>query len=125
MKMEKILVVDDDQDIRELVTFSLQLAGYEIFSTSNGEDALKICLEQNPALVLLDVRLPGIGGYEVCKQITTDPRLAGTSVAFLTAKGQIDEIRKGLESGAVEYFLKPFLPGELVGKVKEIIQYHS
>lgn len=123
--MEKILVVDDDQDIRELVTFSLQLAGYEIFSTSNGEDALRICHEQNPTLVLLDVRLPGMNGYEVCRQITSDPRHVGISVVFLTAKGQLEEIRKGLEAGAVEYFLKPFLPTELVGKVKEIIQYHS
>lgn len=123
--MDKILVVDDDQDIRELVTFSLQLEGYEIFSAANGEDALKICHEQNPTLVLLDVRLPGMNGYDICRQITSDPRHTGTSVVFLTAKGQLEEIRKGLEAGAVEYFLKPFLPNELVGKVKEIIQYHS
>ena len=123
--MEKILVVDDDQDIRELVAFTLQLAGYEVFSASNGEDALRLCKEQDPALMLLDVRLPGISGYEVCHQITTDPLLRHIPVVFLTAKGQLEEIRKGLEAGAVEYFLKPFAPDELVAKAKELLLYHS
>lgn len=125
MIMEKILVVDNDQDIRELVLFTLQLAGFEVFSAANHEDALKICKEEQPALVLLEVRLPEINGYDLCRQITGDPSLGRTTVVFLTARGQLEEIRKGLEAGAAEYLLKPFAPEELVSKVKEIILYHS
>jgi CheY-like chemotaxis protein len=100
--MEKILVVDDDQDIRELVAFTLQLAGYEVFSASNGEDALRLCKEQNPALVLLDVRLPGMSGYEVCHQITTDPLLRHIPVVFnrKRATGRNSE-RVGSRGGGV------------------------
>lgn len=123
--MEKILVVDDDQDIRELVIFTLQLAGYEMLYATNGKDALKICKEEHPTLVILDVRLPEISGYDLCRQITNDPSLGHSTVVFLTARGQLEEIRKGLEAGAAEYLLKPFAPGELVAKVKEIILYHS
>jgi DNA-binding response OmpR family regulator len=123
--MEKILVVDDDQDIRELVIFTLQLAGYEIYSAMNGEEALRICKEQTPDLVLLDVRLPGISGYELCQQIKSDPALERTTVVFLTAKGQVDEIRRGLEAGAADYFLKPFKPEELTARVKEVLLYNT
>jgi len=123
--MNKILVVDDDQDIRELIAFTLQLAGYEMLTAANGGDAISICTAQHPDLVLMDVRLPGMSGYEVCRKICSNPATSCIPVAFLSAKGQLDEIRKGLEAGAVDYFLKPFAPEELVNKVKELLLYHS
>jgi two-component system alkaline phosphatase synthesis response regulator PhoP len=117
--MAKILVVDDDQDIRELISFTLRHNGFDVFVCSNGMDAVRLCAEELPNLVIMDVRLPGISGYEACRQITTSEKTKHIPVIFLSAKGQLDEIRTGLEAGAVEYYLKPFTPQELVDKVNQ------
>jgi CheY-like chemotaxis protein len=119
--MVKILIADDERDIRDLITFTLQFAGYEVVPTANGEEALRAALQEIPDLILLDVRMPRMTGYEACEQIKADARTRHIPVVFLSAKGQEVEVETGLEAGAVEYILKPFSPDQLTDKVKSIL----
>ncbi|MCS6908107.1 MAG: response regulator [Anaerolineales bacterium] len=119
--MAKILVAEDERDIRELIAFTLQFAGHEVITTSNGEEALQAVRTQRPQLVLLDVRMPRMDGYEVCKEIKTDPQTKTIPVIFLSAKGQESEIRSGLEAGAEQYLLKPFSPDQLIEQVNKVL----
>ncbi len=119
--MAKILIAEDERDIRELIAFTLQFAGHEVILTSNGEEALQAVRTQKPQLVLLDVRMPKLTGYEVCKEIKADPRTRAIPVVFLSAKGQETEIRNGLEAGAEQYLLKPFSPDQLIEQVNKIL----
>jgi two-component system alkaline phosphatase synthesis response regulator PhoP len=119
--MEKILVVDDDLAVRELIQLTLHQAGYEVLSASNGKSAVEIARNEKPNLILLDVRLPLMDGYEVCRQITSDPTTKNIPVIFVTARGQIEEIRLGLSAGAVDYFVKPFSPELLKKRVRELL----
>src|SRR5512143_3186777 len=105
--MAKILIAEDEPDIRELVTFMLRFAGYEVVAASNGEDAVLTASRERPDLVLLDVRVPRMTGYEACRLMRANPDLRNVPVVFLSAKGQEAEIRSGLEAGAEEYLLKP------------------
>ncbi len=123
--MTKILVVDDDQDIRELISFTLRHDGFAVIVSGNGEDAIQLAVEQQPDLIIMDVRLPGMSGYEACRKITSEERTKHIPVVFLSAKGQLDEIRLGLEAGAVEYYLKPFAPQELVDKIRQNLTYYE
>ncbi len=119
--MPKILIADDERDIRDLITFTLRFAGYEVIPTANGEEALQAALREIPDLILLDVRMPRMTGYEACEHIRANPRIRHIPVVFLSAKGQEAEVQTGLEAGAVEYILKPFSPDELTAKVKSIL----
>ncbi|RCK73405.1 MAG: Response regulator receiver protein in cluster with DNA polymerase III epsilon subunit [Anaerolineae bacterium] len=119
--MAKILIAEDERDIRDLIAFTLQFAGHEVITTSNGEEALQAVRAQKPQLVLLDVRMPRLTGYEVCKEIKADPETQTIPVIFLSAKGQEAEIRDGLEAGAEQYLLKPFSPDQLIEQVNKIL----
>ncbi len=119
--MAKILIAEDERDIRDLIAFTLQFAGHEVITTSNGEEALQAVRAQKPQLVLLDVRMPRLTGYEVCKEIKADPETQAIPVIFLSAKGQEAEIRDGLEAGAEQYLLKPFSPDQLIEQVNKIL----
>jgi DNA-binding response OmpR family regulator len=119
--MPKILIADDERDIRDLITFTLQFAGYEVIPTANGEEALQAALREVPDLILLDVRMPRMTGYEACAQIKAGALTRHIPVVFLSAKGQEAEVQTGLEAGAAEYILKPFSPDELTAKVKSIL----
>jgi DNA-binding response OmpR family regulator len=119
--MTKILIAEDERDIRELITFTLKFAGYEVITTTNGEEAVQAALVENPDLILLDVRMPKMTGYEACKVIKAEAALAEVPVAFLSAKGQDGEIQEGLEAGAVEYILKPFAPDDLTQRVQSLL----
>lgn len=123
--MYKITIVDDDRDIREMVEIILSQAGFQVRAAADGETALQ-CIQDNPPdLILLDVRLPGMSGYEVCRRIKRKPMLVDIPIVFLTARGQLDEIRQGLEAGAAEYFLKPFSPKGLVEKIQALIPFYT
>jgi two-component system alkaline phosphatase synthesis response regulator PhoP len=111
--MAKILIAEDEPDIRELVAFTLRFAGYEVVSASNGEEAIQLAKDELPDLILMDVRMPRMTGYEACKILKQDPNLVETPVVFLSAKGQEAEIQTGLDAGADEYLLKPFAPDQL------------
>jgi len=118
----KIFVSDDERDIRELMGFTLRFAGFDVVLTADGIEALeRIPLEQ-PDLILLDVRMPKITGYEVCRRLKANPRTRSIPVVFVSAKGQTDEIKQGLDVGAVKYLVKPITPDELVRNVREVLR---
>jgi CheY-like chemotaxis protein len=119
--MAKILIAEDERDIRDLVAFTLRFAGHEVFSASNGEEAVEMAPKINPDLILMDVRMPRMTGYEACKAMKADPDLKDIPVVFLTARGQDTEIQQGLEVGAEEYLLKPFAPDHLTSRIKTIL----
>jgi two-component system alkaline phosphatase synthesis response regulator PhoP len=117
----KILVAEDEADIRGLIVFSLQYAGFQVIEASNGKEALDKALAENPDLVLLDVRMPRMNGYEVCRVLKAQETTRRIPVVFLSARGQEAEIKQGLELGAEEYILKPFAPDELYRRVKGVL----
>ncbi len=119
--MAKILVAEDEHDIRELISFTLRFAGHEIVTANNGEEALEMTLQEKPDLVLLDVRMPRMTGYETCRRIKADETIKDIPVVFLSAKGQESEVKAGLEAGAVEYILKPFSPEQLTDRIRVIL----
>jgi DNA-binding response OmpR family regulator len=119
--MPKILIAEDEHDILDLIHFTLKYGGYEVIPTSNGEDALKMTREEQPDLVLLDVRMPRLSGYQVCTQIKADHETRHIPVVFLSAKGQEAEIKIGFETGAIDYILKPFAPDHLLKRLEEIL----
>jgi DNA-binding response OmpR family regulator len=119
--MAKILIAEDEPDIRELVAFMLRFAGYEVMAASNGEEAVQAATHEVPDLVLMDVRLPRMTGYDACRLMKANPSLRDVPVVFLSAKGQESEIQSGLEAGAEEYLLKPFSPDELTSRVRTIL----
>ena len=120
--MPKILVAEDERDIRELIGFTLRYAGLEVILTSNGVEAVKSAAEEQPDLIMLDVRMPKMTGYEACRALKDDPETSDIPIVFLSAKGQEVEIEEGLASGALEYIVKPFAPDELATQVKAILR---
>ena len=120
--MAKILIAEDEPDIRSLVAFTLKFAGHTVVDVSNGADAVTTAKAEQPDLILMDVRMPRMTGYEACQAMKADPATAAIPVAILSAKGQESEIRDGLDAGASEYLLKPFSPMELTEKVAELLQ---
>ncbi len=119
--MAKILVAEDERDIRDLIAFTLQFAGHQVLTAANGEEAYQVALKEIPDLILSDVRMPKMTGYEACKLIKAEPSTQHIPVVFLSAKGQDVEVQQGLEAGALEYLLKPFAPDQLMAKVAEIL----
>lgn len=119
--MPKILIAEDEPDIRELVAFTLRFAGYEVVTAVNGEEAVQVAVNERPDLALMDVRMPRMTGYDACRLMKADPGLMHIPVVFLSAKGQDSEIKAGLEAGAEEYLLKPFAPDHLTQRVRAIL----
>jgi DNA-binding response OmpR family regulator len=118
----RILVVDDEPDVIELVRFNLQQAGFEILAAESGDEALQKARANAPDLVVLDVMLPEMDGFEVCKRLRIEAATARLPIIMLTAKaGEVDRIL-GLEIGADDYLTKPFSPRELVLRVKKLLQ---
>ena len=123
--MAKILVAEDERDIRDLVAFTLRFAGYEVFTAANGEEAVSIAPDVSPDLILMDVRMPRMTGYEACRLMKLNPELKDIPIVFLSAKGQETEIQTGLDAGAEEYLLKPFAPDQLTERVKAVLAKYS
>jgi CheY-like chemotaxis protein len=119
--MAKILIAEDERDIRDLIAFTLKFAGHDIVTANNGEEAVQLTKQELPDLVITDVRMPKMTGYEACRQIKADPTTQHIPVVFLSAKGQEAEVQTGLDSGADEYLLKPFAPDQLTRKVADIL----
>lgn len=117
----KILVAEDERDIRELIAFTLQFAGFEVVLASNGADAVALAKQESPDLILMDVRMPRMTGYQACEALKQEPETSDMPVVFLSAKGQESEIQEGLEVGAVRYILKPFAPDDLTQQVKQVL----
>lgn len=119
--MAKILVAEDERDIRELILFTLQFAGFEVVLASNGAEAVALAQEELPDLILMDVRMPRMTGYQACEALKQHPETSETPVIFLSAKGQESEIQEGLGVGAVRYILKPFAPDDLTHQVRQVL----
>ncbi|MDP1547933.1 MAG: response regulator [Anaerolineales bacterium] len=119
--MARILIAEDEPDIRELVAFTLRFAGHEVTTASNGEEALHQAMQTIPDLILMDVRMPRMTGYDACRAMKAEPSVKEIPVVFLSAKGQDSEIQTGLDAGAEDYLLKPFAPDQLVERVKAIL----
>ena len=115
---ETILVVDDDPDIARFVEVNLRSAGYDVAVAGDGEEALEKAAELRPDLVLLDVMMPRIDGFEVAQRLRKNPQTANTSIIMLTAKALSADKVTGLQSGADDYIIKPFDPIELLARVK-------
>ena len=123
--MVKILVAEDERDIRELIAFTLRFAGFEVELAVNGADAVEKAPQVKPDLILMDVRMPRMTGYQACAALIQIPEMQATPVVFLSPKGQESEIQEGLSAGATQYILKPFAPDELIKQVKQILQQHG
>ncbi|MBC8253345.1 MAG: response regulator [Ardenticatenia bacterium] len=121
--MKKILIVDDQSEVRELVEVTLRIGPYEILQASSGDEALTITRSERPDLVLLDVMMPdsSVDGFEVCRQIKSDPATRNITVVMITARGQEADLEIGRQAGADDYFTKPFSPLQLMNKVEEIL----
>jgi two-component system alkaline phosphatase synthesis response regulator PhoP len=122
MSKATILVVDDEEDIRELLELNLVQEGYKVLSCETGEQALEIAGSKLPALIILDLMLPGIDGLEVCKKLKSTLKTEHIPVVMLTAKGEEADIVTGLELGADDYITKPFSGKVLVARVRRILR---
>ena len=123
--MTKILIAEDERDIRDLITFTLTFAGYEVIPTANGEEAYQAAVKEIPDLILLDIRMPRMNGFEACEQIKENEDTQSIPVVFLSAKGQESEVNAGLEAGAEEYILKPFSPDQLTSSIQAVLARHN
>jgi DNA-binding response OmpR family regulator len=108
-----VLVAEDDEDILDLVVFDLESEGYEVVTARDGQAAVALAFERHPDLVLLDVAMPGLDGYEVTRRLRADESTRGTPVVLLTARAQVKDVIAGFEAGANDYVTKPFRPDEL------------
>lgn len=125
MKKEKILVVDDEEDILELVRYNLAREGYTVVCAASGEAALKTAASDPVDLIILDLMLPGIDGLEVARRLRQNSGTKETPIVMLTAKGEEADIVTGLELGADDYVTKPFSPRILIARVKAVIRRRS
>jgi DNA-binding response OmpR family regulator len=123
--MAHILVAEDERDIRELINFTLVYAGHQVTQAANGVEALDLASKVKPDLIMMDVRMPKMTGYEACRQIKQIEELKNVPVIFLSAKGQDEEVQTGLDAGAVDYILKPFAPEDLARRVLEILKQNG
>lgn len=125
MPTEKILVVDDEEDILELVRYNLEREGFQVRCSESGEKAMRSIRQELPDLVVLDLMLPGIDGLEVARRLKQDQNTAGIPIVMLTAKGEEADIVTGLELGADDYITKPFSPRILLARIKVILRRQS
>ena len=122
MANQKVLAVDDEEDILELLKFNLLREGYQVSYATSGEQALRLVRSENPDLIVLDLMLPGIDGLEVTRRLKNDPETKSMPILMLTAKGEEADIVTGLEFGADDYITKPFSPRILVARVRAVLR---
>ena len=120
--MKRVLIVEDQADIRKLIRMTLEFEPYEIHEAANGTDGLRLAVEVQPDLILLDVMMPGeLDGLQVCARVRALPALQGTRVVVLTARGQTQDRDAGQEAGADEYLIKPFSPLQLIETIERLM----
>ena len=121
MAMGKVLVVDDEVYILHILEFSLSAEGYEVITANNGELAIEKAKQERPDLIVLDIMMPVLDGYETCRRLKRDSETKNIPVVLLTAKGRDIDKRLGFEVGAVDYVIKPFSPNRLIDRIQEIL----
>lgn len=119
--MTKILIAEDDQDIRELIVLTLQFNDFEVNSAADGAAAVEAAQNDAYDIILMDVRMPRMTGYQACRVLKENEATKDIPIIFLSAKGQEQEIQKGLDAGAADYILKPFAPDILVKTINEVL----
>ena len=119
--MKKVLIIDDEEKVRMLIEATLSIGEIEILQASSGEEGLKKAREVMPDIILLDVMMPGIDGFEVCRLLKKDPATKDIHIVMLTARGQREDKERGLSAGANGYFVKPFSPINLMNMIDEIL----
>jgi len=117
-----ILIAEDERDIREFLVVALQVSGFNVIEARNGEEAVALANSHKPDLILLDVRMPKVSGFEACEILKSNPETKDTPVVFLSAYANKDEIRQGLALGADEYLTKPIAPDVLTERVSCILR---
>jgi len=122
LKTEKIVVIEDEDDILEVIAYNLKREGYEVITSTSGEDGLDKIEKASPQLVVLDLMLPEIDGLELCRKLKSDPLTRSIPVIMVTAKGEESDVVLGLGVGADDYVTKPFSPRELVARVKAVLR---
>ncbi len=122
MKNEKILIVDDDADILEIIGYNLKKEGYAVYTAENGKKAIEVATEVNPDLIILDVMMPDMDGVETCYQMRSIPMLKETLITFLSARGEDYSQIAGFDAGADDYITKPVKPRVLISKIKAILR---
>ncbi|MDD3816171.1 MAG: response regulator [Desulfocapsaceae bacterium] len=122
MARETILIVEDDENIQQLVGYNLAKAGFNVLYADNGEQALASVKRELPDLMVLDIMLPSLNGFEVCKILRKDPQTRTLPIIMLTAKGEENDVTAGLDLGADDYITKPFSPKILVSRIKSILR---
>jgi len=118
----KVIVIEDEPDIVEVISYNLKREGYQVLSSLHGEQGLKLVRNQSPALVILDLMLPGIDGLSICQQLKSDPITSDIPVIMVSAKGEESDVVIGLGLGADDYLTKPFSPRELLARVKAVLR---
>jgi DNA-binding response OmpR family regulator len=116
-----ILVADDEEDLRELVSYRLTRSGYDVIAAGDGQEALELAAEHTPDLMVLDVMMPKLDGYELTRRVRAEAALRSIPVILLTARSQESDIDRGFEVGADDYLKKPFNPDELVARVRAVL----
>ncbi len=118
---QKILVVDDEVQLAGLVSFHMKMAGFDVITALDGKKALELSLCEKPDLIILDLMIPEIDGWQVCERLKRGAATKNIAVTMLSARAEIEDKLKGFEAGADDYVTKPFSPGELVARVKRIL----
>lgn len=122
LKTEKIVVIEDETDILEVIAYNLKREGYDVVTSTSGEDGLEKIEKTKPNLVVLDLMLPEVDGIELCRKLKSDPVTQGIPVIMVTAKGEESDVVLGLGVGADDYVTKPFSPRELTARVKAVLR---
>jgi CheY-like chemotaxis protein len=118
----RVLVAEDEADIRFMTCFTLRYGGFEVIEAVDGAQALELAQQTAPDLILLDAKMPRLDGYETCRQLKALPAVQHIPVVFVSALGQEQEIARGRSAGAVDYLLKPYVPEDLIKKIRGILE---
>ena len=122
LRRKRVLVCDDDPVILRLLEVNLELEGYDVLSATNGVEAVEVATAEDPDLVILDIMMPRMDGYEACERIKANDKTKDTPIVFLSAKAQLADIDRGTVSGVSEYLTKPFDPAELAAVIERLVR---
>ena len=123
--MARILLADDEQQVRDMVAFKLKATGHQVVGARDGGEALALAAAEIPELIILDVMMPVLDGFEVLRRLKADPALQAIPVIILSAKGRDQDVLMGLRDGAVDYIVKPFSLKELTARVELALRKHE
>jgi DNA-binding response OmpR family regulator len=123
--LHKVLIADDEHNIRHILDFSLHSEGFDVVAATNGEDAYTLAVSEKPDLIILDVMMPGQGGIETCRQIKANEEIAGIPVVLLTARASRQDREEGIAAGADDYITKPFSPQKVINVVQNFLGVKS